>query len=133
MSNYLYGGASLKRLFLLLIAVVFTLFFLGGCSSKNIQKVDVYEMESFSDIKKDSLTSFTDSKIVNDFVKAFNNAGKRSGIADMADPEYKVEFGEESYFLWISEESGTIMNLKDTHTIYTLSNSSVKTVNELLN
>ncbi|WP_419962312.1 hypothetical protein [Psychrobacillus sp. BM2] len=123
----------MKRLSLLLIAVVFTLFNLGGCSSKNIQKVNVYEMESFSDIKKDSLTSFTDSKVVNDFVKALNNAEKMPGIVDMADPEYKIEFGEESYFLWISEESSTIMNLKDTHTIYTLSKSSVKRVNELLN
>ena len=90
-------------------------------------------MESFSDIKKDSFTSFTDSKVVDDFVKAFNNAEKMPGKVDMADPEYKVEFGEESYFLWISEESGTIMNLKDTHTIYTLSKSSAKTINELFN
>ncbi|MFJ7824834.1 hypothetical protein [Psychrobacillus sp. NPDC096623] len=123
----------MNRLSLLLIAMVFTLFFLGGCSTKNIQRVDVYEMESFSDIKKDSLTSFTDSKVVNDFVKAFNNAEKMPGIVDMGNPEYKVEFGEESYFLWISEESGTIMNLKDTHTIYVLSKSSAKTVNDLLN
>ncbi|WP_262176656.1 hypothetical protein [Saccharococcus sp. Marseille-Q5394] len=123
----------MKRLSLFLIAVVFTLFFVGGCSSKNNQKVDVYEMDSFSDIKKDSLTSFTDSEIVNDFVKAFNNAVKMPGIVNMAEPEYKVEFGEESYFLWINEDSGTIMNLNDTHTIYTLSKSSAKTINELLN
>ncbi|MFS0687788.1 hypothetical protein AB1K89_00880 [Sporosarcina sp. 179-K 8C2 HS] len=123
----------MKKLSLLLIAVVFTLFFVSGCSSKNIQKVDVYEMESFSDIKIDSLISFTSSEVVNDFVKAFNNAKKMPGIVDMASPQYKVEFGEESYFLWINDESGTIMNSKDTHTIYTLSKSSAKTINELLN
>ncbi|MDW0118639.1 hypothetical protein QTL97_17070 [Sporosarcina thermotolerans] len=123
----------MKRLPLLLIAGVFTLFFVSGCSSKNNQKVVVYEMESFSDIKKDSLTSFTDPEVVNDFVKAFNNAVKMIGIVNMADPEYKVEIGEESYFLWINEERGTIMNLNDTHTIYTLSKSSAKKINELLN
>jgi hypothetical protein len=90
-------------------------------------------MESFSVIKKDSLISFTDSKVVSKIAKAFNTANKEPGIVDMADPDYKVEFGEESYFLWISEEHGTIMNLKDTHTIYTLSKSSAKTINELLN
>lgn len=90
-------------------------------------------MESFSDIKRDSLISFTDSKVVNNFVKAFNDANKMPGIVDMADPKYKVELGEESYFLWIYEESGTIMNLKDTHTVYTLSKSSAKMINELLN
>ena len=127
------GGTSLKRLSLLLMAVVFTLFFVGGCSSKNLQKVDVYEMESFSDIKKDSLTSFTDSNVVSDFVKAFNNAKKEPGIVDMADPKYKVEIGSETYFLWISEEHGTIMNVKNTHTVYSMSKISAKTINELLN
>ena len=45
------------------MTVVFTLFFVGECSSKIIQKVDVYEMESFTNIIKDSLTSFTESII----------------------------------------------------------------------
>lgn len=90
-------------------------------------------MESFSDIKKDSLTSFTDSKVVNNFVKAFNNAKKNPGKVDMANPEYKVEIGSETYFLWISEEHGTIMNVKNTNTIHNLSKGSAKTINELLN
>ena len=50
----------------------------------------------------------------------------------MDDPQYKVELGEETYFLWIHEESGTIMNTKDTHTIYSLSDPSVKKVSELI-
>jgi hypothetical protein len=131
MSKYLYGGVSMKRFFLLLI--VFNVLLIGGCSSGNIEKVDVYQMESFSDIKKNSLTTFSDSKVVGNFVKAFKNAKKEPGIADMADPEYKIEFGKESYFLWTSEEHGTIMNLNDTNTIYSLSKSSAKSINDLLN
>lgn len=46
---------------------------------------------------------------------------------------FKIEIGEETYFLWIDEKSGTIMNTEDTHTIYSLSNNSIKQVNELLN
>lgn len=123
----------MKKLFLLFIFVVLSLSFVGGCSSENIEKVDVYEMESYSVIKKDSLTSYTDSKVVSNFVNAFKKAKKEPGSVDMADPEYKVEFGDESYFLWVSEEHGTIMNVNDTNTIYTLSKSSAKTINELLN
>jgi hypothetical protein len=123
----------LKKLFLLFIFVVLALAFVGGCSSENIEKVDVYEMESYSVIKKDSLTSYTDSKVVSNFVNAFMNAKKEQGIVDMSEPDYKVEFGEESYYLWVSGEQGTIMNINDTHTIYTLSKSSAKTINELLN
>ena len=109
------------------------MFSILGFSAKNSDKVDVYEMESFSDIKQDSLISFTDPKIVSDFVKTFKNAKKEPGIVDMADPKYKIEFGQESYFLWISEDHGTIMNVEDTHTIYTLSKSSAKMIYELLN
>ena len=108
---------------------------LVGCnqSQENIEKVNVYEMKSFSAIEEDSSTTFTDSKVVKDFIKAFNNAKREPGIVNMADPEYKVELGDESYFLWVSEEYGTIMNLNDTNTIYTLSKSSAKTIKELLN
>ncbi|SDH95022.1 hypothetical protein SAMN04487975_11049 [Planococcus glaciei] len=123
----------MKKWSLLFIFVVFTLSFVGGCSSENTEKVDVYEMESFSVIKKDSLTSYTDSDDVSHLVKAFKKAKKEPGIVDMVDPDYKVEFGEESYYLWISKEQGTIMNLDDTNFIYTLSQSSAKTIYELLN
>ncbi len=105
-----------------------TLFLVGGCSSANIGKVDVYEMESFSVLKQDSLISYTDSDAVDDFVKGFAKAKSEPGAADMVDPEYQVEFGEESYYLWISETHGTIMNLKDSHTIYTLSKKSAETI-----
>ncbi|MGM7724323.1 hypothetical protein [Metabacillus sp. Hm71] len=116
--------------------VIFTfILVLVGCSKsqENIDKVNVYEMKSFSSVEKDSLTTFTDSKVVNDFIKAFNNAKREPGIVNMSDPDNKVDLGDETYFLWISEEYGTIMNLNDTNTIYTLSKSSAKTINELLN
>jgi len=60
------------------------------------------------------------------FERAVNNSKKEAGIVNMADAQYQFILGEESYFLWITEESGTIMNEKDTHSIYRLSNSSVK-------
>ncbi|TWT05350.1 hypothetical protein FQV26_12975 [Planococcus sp. CPCC 101016] len=121
----------MKKWFQLFLLI--TLFLVGGCSSAIIEKVDVYGMESFSVVKGDSLISFTDSDAVDDFVKAFKKAQKEPGIVDMVDPEYKVEFGEESYYLWISEEQGTIMNLEDTNTIYTFSKNSAETIYGLLN
>lgn len=51
----------------------------------------------------------------------------------MTDPQYQFSIGEESYFLWITEDSGTIMNSKDTHTIYTLSSNSVQKIYEFVN
>ena len=49
-------------------------------------------------------------------------------LVTMEDPEFKIECEKVTYFLWINEKSGLIMNAKDTHTIYTLSESSTKQV-----
>lgn len=122
----------MKKLTLLFILAVSTLSLLA-CSATTIEKVDVYEMESFSAVKEDSLTSYTDPEVVRVFVNAFKEAKKESGVVDMPDPEYKVEFGGKSYYLWIREEQGTIMHTTETHTIYSLSQSSAKRIYELLN
>lgn len=65
--------------------------------------------------------------------KAVSDSKKEPGIVNMTNPQYRFSIGEETYFLWITEKSGTIMNTKDTHTIYTLSDSSVKEIFALVN
>ena len=55
------------------------------------------------------------------------------GIVNMTDPQYHFSIGEESYSLWITEDFGTIMNSKDTHTVYTLSSNSVQKIYEFVN
>ena len=106
---------------------------LSGCSKgiKEVKEANIYEMESFSEVKEDSLVTFTDKKAIKQFKKAFSSAKKQPGVVDMADPQYKVELGEKSFFLWLSQDHGTIMDVEDTNTIYTLTNKSVKNVNNL--
>ncbi len=107
--------------------------FLTGCSSASVDQIDVYEMENFLDAKANSLISYTDPQDVDLFVNAFKTAKKEPGVVDMAEPDYRVEFGEESYFLWISPDQGAVMNEKDTHTIYSLKKKSAKKIYELVN
>jgi hypothetical protein len=114
------------------LLAIFVLLSIVGCSSENIEKVSIYETESYSKVKEDSLVIITDERIVNDFVEGFRSAKKSSGEVNMADPQYKVELGKEAYFLWINEEHGTIMNVKDTHIYYTLANSSVEKINQAI-
>jgi hypothetical protein len=125
----------MENLILKLFVPFIFIILIVGCSisSDKIEKINIYKMKSFSVMEEDSLLTFSESKIINDFMTAFKSAKKVPGIVDMADPEFKVELGDKSYFLWISQESGTIMNVNDTNTIYTLSKSSVKTIYELLN
>lgn len=73
-----------------------------------------------------------DTETINMIKEAVSNSEKQPGIVDMADPEFKIKIGEETYFLWVDEKSGTIMNTKDTHTIYSLSVSSIKQINNII-
>ncbi|MHC0035341.1 hypothetical protein [Pseudoneobacillus sp. C159] len=118
-----------------LFAPFVLLFVFIGCSKSSngdIEKVNVYEMVDFSTYNKDSLITFSDSNEIKKFIYAFKSANRVSGVVDVAEPEYKVELGDETYFLWIGEESGAIMNLNDRNTLYTLSKSSAGTIYELL-
>ncbi|RIX59213.1 hypothetical protein D3P08_03385 [Paenibacillus nanensis] len=103
-----------------------------GCTNRQIDKINIYEMESFQETKNDSLKEITDTTDISVIVSAFKLAVKNSGIADMADPHYKVELGTETYFLWIAENSGTIENIKDTHTTYSLSEKSAREIYQLV-
>lgn len=100
---------------------------------KELKKVNIYKAKSISEVKKDSFIEITDKQAINQLRKAFNHAKNQSGIVNMADPQYKVKIGEKSYFLWISDKSGTIMKIEDTHTIYLLSNESTKLITSKFN
>ncbi|WP_404431448.1 hypothetical protein [Sutcliffiella horikoshii] len=97
-----------------------------------IDQVVINEMESFSEVKgasEKTLKNKEDIKIIQD---AFLNANKEPGVADMSDPHYKLLVGANSYYLWIHESSGTIMNREDTHVIYSLSEEAAQGVYKLL-
>lgn len=115
------------------ISLVLSLFLLSiglfGCQqdSESLEKITIDSMGS----KSETLV-IEDAKTIEMIKEAVEKAEKQPGIVNMADPEFKIALGEETYFLWNSENSGTIMNTEDTHTIYSLSENSVKHVNELL-
>lgn len=105
----------------------------GACSSTAVEEVDVYEMAGSSESKQKTLVTFTDPEIVDMFAMAIKSAVKVPGIVNMSDPGHQVNIDGKTYFLWIDKDSGTIMDSKDTHTIYSLSKESVKKIYDLLN
>ncbi|WP_025786212.1 hypothetical protein [Sporosarcina sp. D27] len=124
----------MKKTLILSLSLVIFIFVLSGCNGiKKISEVNVFEMESFSEVKEDSLVTFKEKNEIKQFKKAFSSAKKQPGIVDIADPQYKVILGEKSYFLWLSQEHGTIMNVEDTNTIYSLKDNSVEKLNNFFN
>lgn len=120
-----------KQILRCLITVLFLLV-VSGCSTATSEKVTIYEMISFSETNMESKKIITDLKDINILETSFIGASKNLGLTDRIDPNYKVELAEETYFLWINEISGTIMNVNDTHITYTLTEKSVKEVNEVI-
>lgn len=108
-------------------------FILNGCSFEKIDQIQVYEMESFSKVKANSFILIEAKTEIDQIRNAIASAKKQSGIVDMADPEYKIVLGKNTYYLWISKDSGTIMNLNDTYTVYSLTKFSAKRVERILN
>lgn len=123
---------NMKKYSILTVLFLFLLSSISACSSEIIDKVSLYEMESFSETKMDSKKVLTQTKDIDIFLAAISGASENPGISDMIDPHYKVELGEETYLLWIYKDSGTVMNLKDTHITYSLTEKSVKEVQEVI-
>ncbi|WP_308634087.1 hypothetical protein [Paenibacillus silvisoli] len=122
----------MKRTIAFCSAVIFIFAWLAGCTNDKIAYIHIYEMESFQKPKPDSLQVITYTSDIALFSSAIKGAKRNAGIADMADPQYKVDIGEEAYFLWLTEQAGTIENVKDTHTTYSLSKESAKDIFRLL-
>lgn len=131
----------MKKLFILFAVAGFALV---GCSQEQKKEISEPIAENGSEeeiqieIVTNSKTKVTDLELkgeeeIDIFKGAVSNSKKEPGIVNMAEkPQYQFSIGEETYFLWVTEESGTIMNTKDTHTIYTLPNSSAKEVYEFV-
>ncbi|MGW6383756.1 hypothetical protein [Peribacillus butanolivorans] len=99
-------------------------------NKKNLEEVTIYKMD-----KDSKRIVITDKEAIKTIKTAIKSAEKQPGIVNMADPQYKINLGDEIYFLWLTRSGGTIgiiMNAKDTGTIYSLSEKSTTQLNELL-
>lgn len=122
----------MKKIFIFFTVISFALV---GCSQE--PKSQIIKQATEKDLKTNSDTKMhvLELKVTEEidiFKRALSNSQKEPGIINMANPQYQFNVDEESFFLWITKESGTIMNTEDTHTIYSLSNSSVKEVFEFV-
>ncbi|WP_231495888.1 hypothetical protein [Paucisalibacillus sp. EB02] len=110
-------------------ALILLIIGLIGCQSQ-VKEVEVVKIYQIGD--RPNTIVIEDKETIDTVKEAVNGANKEPGIVNMADPKYKIEIGEENYFLWIDQNSGTIMNTKDSHTIYTLSDNSVEQIYQLI-
>ena len=104
-----------------------TIFALAACQNgllnaeqQSTNKIVLYQMESFGLVIENSRVEVTDEQTIELFAEAIAHADKVSGVADVADLDFKVEFGEKEVYLWVAEDHGSVMDEADTHTLYTM-------------
>ncbi|ACA40251.1 MULTISPECIES: hypothetical protein [Lysinibacillus] len=69
------------------------------------------------------------------FHEVITTAVRNKGIVNMATPPYDVQVVDiYGFHLWVGEmgQKGTLMNVKDTHTIYSISEDLIAPLRSLL-
>ncbi|MCZ8538603.1 hypothetical protein M9R32_15605 [Paenisporosarcina quisquiliarum] len=121
---------------ILCVLIIVVGLILVGCSQKQEIKKSASPLETSSETvttTKAITIELKETEEIDLFTKAVNDSIKEPGIVNMTNPQYQFTIGKESYLLWIAEDSGTIMNTKDTHTIYSLPSSAVEEIYEFVN
>lgn len=87
---------------------------------RNADELVLHQMERFGEVKENTRTEVTDTQAIELFADAISRADKLQGIADVIDPDFQLDFGGKTFYLWVSEDQGSVMDESDTHTLYTL-------------
>lgn len=80
----------------------------------------LHQVERFGEVRESTRTEVTDAQTIELFADAISRADKLQGVADVIDPDFQVDFGGKTFYLWISEDQGSVMDESDTHALYTL-------------
>jgi hypothetical protein len=136
----------MMRKFLFLSMFLLFVFSLMGCSEKEViqpkenKKIKIVKLdgktvislavarvgESLLDVKDPHITyNQENSSELQTFVDAIEKAEKLDGVFDMTAPDYllTLTFDDKTiakYPLWLGTDGGSLMNEKDSHTLYKL-------------
>ena len=137
---------SVKPKYLFFTMIFLLVLSLVGCnqkeanlSGKTIISATISRVgESMLDVKKSHITyNQQNSKELQTFVDAIKRAEKVNGVVDVPAPDYLITltFKDKTiskYSLWLRDGGGSIMNEKDTHTIYTLPIDLIDDLNRIV-
>lgn len=137
----------MKKMIVLVVFLSSISVILIGCQSndknrlpdEHVLKVSISKSNGFGKVNADFFTVYEDEDTLDLFRDAISSAVKKEGIADMVEPEFdiKVVFkdgNKQGYHLWLGEkgQKSTLMNVKDTHTIYSISETKTNPLIDLV-
>jgi len=111
-----------------------------GCTDKELAvgklaKVSISNGEGFDTVNTDFIQEYEDEESLEMFHEVITTAVRNKEIVNMATPPYDVQVVDiYDFHLWVGEmgQKGTLMNVKDTHTIYSISEDLIAPLRSLL-
>ena len=91
-----------------------------SAEQRNADKLILHQMERFGELRESTRTEVTDAQTIELFADAISRADKLQGVANVVDPDFQLDFGGKTFYLWVSEDQGSVMDESDTHALYTL-------------
>ena len=92
-----------------------------------VKEISILNSNGFDEKSSTPIVSYTDKETINTLVEVINSATEQEGIVNMVEPNYNLsiiykDYNKEEFYLWLVEgQIGTLMRVKDNHTIYLLS------------
>lgn len=138
----------MKKFYRFIVSILLIPLILIGCQSTvddetpndEISKVSLSNSNTIGQINTDFFTVYEDEEVLETFQNIFTSAVKQEGIVDIAEPEFDLEViykegNKQEYHLWLGEkdEQSTLMQVEDTHTIYTISEEATNQLIGLVN
>lgn len=138
----------MKKFYRFIVSIFLIPLILIGCQSTvddetpndEISKVSLSNSNTIGQINTDFFTVYEDEEVLETFQNIFTSAVKQEGIVDIAEPEFDLEViykegNKQEYHLWLGEkdEQSTLMQVEDTHTIYTISEEATNQLIDLVN
>lgn len=138
----------MKKFYRFIVSILLIPLILIGCQSTvddetpndEISKVSLSNSNTIGQINTDFFTVYEDEEVLETFQNIFTRAVKQEGIVDIAEPEFDLEViykegNKQEYHLWLGEkdEQSTLMQVEDTHTIYTISEEATNQLIDLVN
>lgn len=138
----------MKKFYMFIVSILLIPLILIGCQSTvddetpndEISKVSLSNSNTIGQINTDFFTVYEDEEVLETFQNIFTSAVKQEGIVDIAEPEFDLEViykegNKQEYHLWLGEkdEQSTLMQVEDTHTIYTISEEATNQLIDLVN
>lgn len=106
---------------------LFAAFILSACQNslisaeqRDANELVLYQMERFGEVKENTRAEVADKQMMEMFADAISRADKLQGVVDVVDPDFQLEFGGKTFYLWVGKDHGSVMDEADTHTLYAL-------------